>query len=381
MSDETPGGRPCGPSTVATPGVRRGGQHRPSRPRVWLTVFALGCSVAAADLVDDRELRVGSLAEVARLRETLLRFVWGEARLPDSLPARVERGVKGPVPDLPSVVRVDALGIAMEAGVETVAYHFVPAAPEGQLVVVHQGHACELDRLGVGDLIRDLTAAGYGVLGMYMPRCRPDDCPGSCTAAHETLFAEVQPARGNPLKFFLEPIAQSLNYLEKRSAADGFPSYRAFHMAGLSGGGWTTTVYAALDPRIRLSFPVAGTLPLYLRAGGSVGDVEQTLPGFYRLAGYPELYVLGALGAGRRQVQILNRLDDCCFGAAQHRGPVSYDDALRGYEGRVQERLGALGAGSFRLVIDEQAPGHQISSYAARNVILPALARGNGVKH
>lgn len=340
-----------------------------------VTVLALAWSVAAADLVDDRELRVGSLEDVARVRQTLLRFVWGEARLPDSLPARVERDVLGPVQAPRGVARVDALRIAMEAGVETVAYHFVPAAPNGQLVVVHQGHACQIDHLGVGDLSRDLTQAGYGVLGMYMPRCRPDDCPGSCTAAHEALFAEVQPARGSPLKFFLEPIAQSLNYVEKRSATDGFPSYRAFHMAGLSGGGWTTTVYAALDPRIRLSFPVAGTLPLYLRAGGSVGDVEQTLPEFYRLAGYPELYVLGACGAGRRQVQILNRLDDCCFGAAQHRGPESYDEALRGYEGRVQERLEVLSAGSFRVVIDEQAPGHQISSYAARRVILPALAQ------
>jgi hypothetical protein len=361
------------PSTPATVSLRHPPQLEAYLVGTLLMVLVLAPPLGAAALTDDRELRLGSPADAVRLRATLLRFVWGEARLPAAMPAHVGRGVASPVKDPPNVARVDALEIAMAAGVQTVAYHFVPATPNGQLVVVHQGHTCQLDELGVGDLIRDLTRSGYGVLGMYMPRCRPEDCPGSCTAAHEALFGDVPPTPGSPLKFFLEPIAVCLNYLETRSDPDGFPSYRAFHLAGLSGGGWTATVYAALDPRIRLSFPAAGTLPLYLRSGGSIGDVEQTLPEFYRLAGYPDLYVLGGLGAGRGQIQILNRHDDCCFGAAQHRGPVSYDDALRAYERQVQDRLQVLGAGSFRLVIDEQAPGHQISSYAARSVILPTL--------
>ena len=33
-------------------------------------------------------------------------------------------------------------------------------------------------------------------------------------------------------------------------------------MIGLSGGGWSTTVAAALDPRIGLSLPVAGSVHL-----------------------------------------------------------------------------------------------------------------------
>ena len=32
-------------------------------------------------------------------------------------------------------------------------------------------------------------------------------------------------------------------------------------MVGISGGGWTTGVYSALDPRIEKSFVVAGTAP------------------------------------------------------------------------------------------------------------------------
>jgi len=183
---------------------------------------------------------------------------------------------------------------------------------------------------------------------------------------------------GSPLKYFLEPTAVSLNHLKMRSRVDRFPDYRAYHMTGLSGGGWATTVYAAIDPTIRGSFPVAGTIPLYLRTGGSVGDREQFEPSFYSIAGYPDLYILGARGRGRKQVQILVRRDDCCFGQAQHDAKASgfaYADAMRDYEGRVQAALRKSGSGSFRLEIDESAPSHMISHHAIEDVLLRELRK------
>src|SRR5438477_356802 len=172
---------------------------------------------------------------------------------------------------------------------------------------------------------------------------------------------------GSPMKYFLEPTAISLNHLKTQSRTGHFPKYRAFHMIGLSGGGWTTTVYAAIDPAIRCSFPVAGTIPLFLRTGGSVGDREQFESSFYQLAGYPDLYILGAHGRGRKQVQILVRRDDCCFGEAQHDAKamgVPYANAMREYETRVQTTLKKIGKGSFHLEIDEKAPSHMISRWA-----------------
>ena len=41
-------------------------------------------------------------------------------------------------------------------------------------------------------------------------------------------------------------------------------------MCGFSGGGWTTTIAAAIDPRIKNSFPVAGSLPVFLIANTRV---------------------------------------------------------------------------------------------------------------
>jgi hypothetical protein len=62
----------------------------------------------------------------------------------------------------------------------------------------------------------------------------------------------------HPEQFFLEPVWLSVNYAKSLG-------YQRIIMGGLSGGGWTTTVAAAIDPRIGLSFPVAGSVPCDFR--------------------------------------------------------------------------------------------------------------------
>ena len=57
------------------------------------------------------------------------------------------------------------------------------------------------------------------------------------------------------MRFFLEPVILTIN-LALRSG------YTRVVMMGKSGGGWTTTLAAALDPRISFSAPVAGSIPL-----------------------------------------------------------------------------------------------------------------------
>ena len=89
-------------------------------------------------------------------------------------------------------------------------------------------------------------------------------------------------------------------------------------------------VIAAVDTRIRQSFPVAGAYPLYARPyGGGSSDTEQTYAPLYReidgpdadaipdtaagVASWLEIFALGGYGSGRRQIQILNLYDTCCF--------------------------------------------------------------------
>ena len=336
----------------------------------------------AATLLDDRKITLRSASDVTAKRQALIRYIWGEEGFPPAnrLPDAVITNAPSPVKPLDDLVRVDELRFQQAPGLEGLAYHFIPARPNHELVVVHHGHACTLDDdassaevgYGLRRTIQALLREGYGVLGVFMPHQRPGDCTGD----HEKLMQMQTP--GSPLKFFLDPVVLGLNYLESRSRAGGTPLYHAFHMVGLSGGGWTTTLCAAVDPRVRLSFPVAGSLPLYLRAGGSIGDREQYEPSFYRMAGYPDLYVLGGHGAQRGQVQILVRRDDCCFGVAQHdekAAGLPYEPSVRDYGNKVSAAVASTGAGFFRLDIDEVAPSHMISHHAIEKIILPELRK------
>ena len=353
----------------------------PLRLLVPLAIVLIASRVQSAQLIDDRAITVHSERQVAAKRKALIHQLWGAEGFPNRrLPNLVMTNIPSPVHHLAQLARVDEFRMDLAPGLQGLAYHFIPQHPNHELVIVHHGHACTLDDdpspadvgYGLQRTINALLHEGYGVLGVFMPHLRPGDCSGH----HDEMFQIT--TNGNPLRYFLEPTALGLNYLKTRNRADQFPKYRAFHMTGLSGGGWTTTVYAALDPTIRCSFPVAGTIPLYLRTKGSVGDREQFDASFYGLAGYPDLYILGASGRGRQQVQILVRRDDCCFGEAQHdvaAAGMNYAESLRAYERRVWATLKEIGRGSFRLEIDETAPSHMISHHAIENVLLAELKR------
>jgi hypothetical protein len=355
-----------------------------------------------AQLVNDRNITLTSAAQIFSKRQALRNFIWGTGGFPGTKqPSSFTLGVCNtpaastlPASDvcsfratLPNLKSVNELRMAMGNGVEGLAYHFVANQSNGRLVIINPGHACTLDNpvnpsVDSGYQIRETIAAllkdGYSVLGTYMPGLRPD----ACIDNHATLINTPLPT-GSGLKFFLETFTVGLNYLQTQWSTHGFPHYSEYDMIGLSGGGWSTAVYSALDTRITKSFDVAGSMPLYLRSGGSVGDKEQYLDAFYTLAGYPDLYIMGSYGVGRRRVQILNRNDNCCFGQAQHIdvGTGDYNTALRAYEIQVRSRLYDIGAlsrvfGMFRLEIDEAAPEHLISQNTLFNIILPELNGG-----
>jgi hypothetical protein len=356
-------------------------QQRCALPFALFVVLA--AALSASELIDDRAITFHSSQEVAARRRTLIDFLWGAQGFPIAkLPSAVTKNITTPVSGLNNLARVDEIHIAMDKAERGLAYHFVAKRSNQRLVVVHQGHGCTFDdsaasagkNYGMQRAINELLSAGFSILAVYMPHEIPGDCLG--TNHHNNMLAGAT-TFGSPIKFFLEPVAVCLNYLQSKSRADRFPNYREFDMVGFSGGGWTATVYAAIDPRITMSFPVAGSLPLYLRTGDSVGDAEQTFANFYKIAGYPDLYVMGAYGPERKQVQILNRRDSCCFGEKQHdsvRFGIAWQEALHGYESQVQNALEHLGSGLFRVDIDEDSTGHMISHHAIVDVILAELS-------
>jgi hypothetical protein len=86
-------------------------------------------------------------------------------------------------------------------------------------------------------------------------------------------------------------------------------------VSGLSGGGWQTIFFSALDPRVTLANPVAGYSSLRTwTAVGDIGDSEQSPNDFATLADYTHLT---ALLAGRATLLTYNARDTCCF-VAEH---------------------------------------------------------------
>jgi hypothetical protein len=299
--------------------------------------------------------------DVAALRQRLVTFLWGDGGLPRTLPAAVIDGVEDRrFTDIHNLARIDVLSIDLEFGLSTFVYHFVPRRANGEVVLYHEGHGDDFSKSKLQ--IAPFIESGYAVLAFNMPLAGRADHPIADTQfgkikldTHEQ-FKLLLPPSGHATKYFVEPVVIALNYLERQSGV------RRVSMVGISGGGWTTTLAAAVDVRISRSFPVAGSYPLYLRSSSprDWGDWEQTTPELYRVAGYLDLYLLGAAGEGREQLQILNAYDPCCFAG----------DGWQTYRRAVHARVLMLGTGgAFDVWSDATHHEHAISDAALQHIL------------
>ncbi len=238
-------------------------------------------------------------------------------------------------------------------------YLFHPHNSNGKLFIYHSGHCAGIapteDIMGInsgaepGFIIPSLLEQGYTVLAVPMLNYKLLSPIGLVCGYnnHDALFTEGH--YQYPLSFFFKPLIASLNLL-------GRSNYSSIYMCGLSGGGWTTSIYPAMDSSISYAFPVAGSWPIPVRnAFYPNGDAEQYYgPLFKYLLDYHEIYALACLAPARKMLQINNRYDACCFaGAYPH---IFYADsvakALQGTDGL------------FKFYLDETEADHTISPRA-----------------
>lgn len=304
-------------------------------------------------------IEIHSPEDVLKKREALIHYLWGEAGFPKGkLPVSVKQGIRdSDFVDVVNLKRIDKLTSEMEFGLNSIAYHFIPQQDGGELVIYHQGHRGKFSQ-GVRT-INAFLEKGYHVIALSMPLLGMNSQPivnlkrfGKVFIHSHSQMQYLRPISGHPVKYFLEPVVAVTNYAQRFA-------FKRIIMIGISGGGWTTTLAAAVDPRIDFSYPVAGSYPVYLRAldpskSGSLGDYEQQVAELYRLTNYLELYIMGAYGKGRRQLQILNEFDACCF-----RGT-----GFRTYKDIVKKRVQQLGTGSYDVFLDSTHRQHQISPKA-----------------
>ena len=305
--------------------------------------------------IDDL-IGIQALKEVKEKRKQLIEFLWDLRSLPTSMPDVINFNHQDDrYSDLTNLLKIDRLIVQMEYDLNSVIYHFIPKKSNGRVILYHQGHRGDIF-LG-RTVIKTFLDKGYAVVGFSMPLLGGNNKPdvylkhlGWFQLERHEEMKLLSPKQGHPLKFFIEPVVDVINYLEESF------DYEVLSMMGVSGGGWATTVAAAVDDRIIASFPVAGTVPIYLRSGNSTdfGDWEQTVPEFLRIANYLELYILGASGRGRGQTQILNFYDSCCYSGS----------SANTYRAKVTSRVKKIGFGEFNFIFDHTHKEHKISSWA-----------------
>ena len=304
-----------------------------------------------------------SKADVERIRGELISYIWKAPALPQSQPV-VVTDVADPFPltNLPAGTRIDELSVTLEDFVSRM-YLYTPPRARRRLMIVHLGHGWLSPWDGTAQAVEHFLHDRHAVLVVHMPMYGPNSAPWGPYFHHNPMFRYRETPTLSPFKYFIEPVVQAINYARQANI-------RRIAMLGLSGGGWTTTLAAAVDPRIRISIPVAGSLPLFLLHPDDpcvntrrAPDIEQNHPVLYGIADHLDLYILGAYGHGRGQLQVFNQYDPCCFEGLRY---LTYRDHVRG---AVRD----LRLGRYDVFLDSSHHQHHISTHALESAIVPFL--------
>ena len=284
-----------------------------------------------------------TLTEIEKLlqkRENLIDFIWSGNGFPTHFPDSIEQDISDKNFDgLKNLKKIDRITVEMKHDINSISYLLYPKEQSSEdLIIYHNGHGQFLHD-GVKQ-IRFFLDRGYPVLVFSMPINGMNNQPVIMLDGNETLLSHheqlevLESDKFSPISYFVEPIAVTLNYIDKNF------DYSNYHMTGISGGGWTTIIYPAIDSRISHGFSVAGSHP----DESMTEDYEQRHLDLYQIASYEDLYVLASFGEDRKLSQIFHVNDECCFPAR---------DLDLSYEETIKNRLASLGSGEFQIIVTE----------------------------
>ena len=296
----------------------------------------------------------------ASIREQMTNIIFGNTLLPQALPGSVYEVQDTLYGDIFNLSRIEQFEIIQGYDIRSVGYIFKPKEDNHRLFIYHQGH--DGDFIIGKPTIKYFVNQGFTVYAFCMPLLGKNNQPvveidkiGRFKLTHDDMMGhESMKSLDHPISFFVTPVVTMINYAQAKR-------FRDITMCGISGGGWTTNIVSAIDTRINYSFPVAGSSPMYIKLSSplnSYGDFEQNYLPLYTKIGYLDMYVLGATGKNRFQVQVLNLHDPCCFEGTffQH------------YEPFVTALVKEFDHGSFQVMSDTLNLNHEISDFAMNQI-------------
>jgi hypothetical protein len=298
---------------------------------------------------------------ISSTKTHLINYLWPNSNTPFTIfPSKVETNISDvKYSDLSNLKQINEITITMDHNLNSIAYLFLPTQSNNELMIYHQGHSG--DFFNGKSIIQKFLNDGYPVLALSMPLLGMNNQPiienenfGKIQLSSHNHFQLIDNPTFSSMKYFVEPVIVSLNHISQNY------NFQIFRMIGISGGGWTTTVVSAIDDRIKHSYSVSGSIPIFLRTSPSdLGDYEQINSDFYNIANYLELYILSSYGDDRRYIQIFNYYDPCCFSG----------DNYKIYVDIIRDKLKEIGSGYFFAYLDDTHLEHKISDFAIELII------------
>lgn len=290
--------------------------------------------------------------DVLEKRNNLFHFIFKNSTTYNRMPNEILEDINDKTyENISNLKKIDQFTINMDYNVNSISYLFHPKNSNNKLIIYHEGHAGDFE--SGKNSIEYFIDNGFTVIAFSMPLLGKNSNPvveyesvGMIKLIDHDQLMFLDSHSFSSMKFFIEPIMISLNYIDSKY------NFETYSMVGISGGGWTTSLYSAIDERIHNSFSIAGSYPIFLKNHPKhVGDYEQLNPELLKITNYLDLYILSSVGDNRSHYQIFIKNDSCCFGDGQ----FSY------YEKILTQKIDNL-KGNFKIIEDDSTSKHEIST-------------------